>query len=438
MATQIYVLNNTQGTVITSVQPGATNGPGSAQQTTDLKLFGLGTQRWGEGFDENFVRLTENFACPEKASPPNTPKDSADLGIGNGINKPLNGQLWFNTTQKKLFVFDSTLSGWKGVGGVTASATTPVNPQLGDLWFDTVQQQLKIFNGVSFVSVAERYLLLNGTSIMTGNLNMGGFKVINHGTPTAGGDATNKTYVDAADNALDARLDILEAAPAGLTQAVADGLYVNVTGDTMTGNLIMSGAATKITLPNAPLIGTDAANKTYVDSRTGGRQYILASSSNTNIQLSGGSVVVSAGSSSGNWNFTTANSSADFTGTVSNIPIPSVPVGAVAVILRVHLNTNSGGNFLTSFRVRKNASESFVDKITVDPTGATSNTASAGSPSHSHAFTVSFEGEEVSTFIVYFDIATNTFDFRVFQDRAAGFTGAGTIGAAIFLEAYLV
>jgi hypothetical protein len=38
-------------------------------------------------------------------------------------------------------------------------------------------------------------------------------------------------------------------------------------GDTMTGNLVMSGGSTKITLPNAPIVGTDAANKTYVDTK---------------------------------------------------------------------------------------------------------------------------------------------------------------------------
>lgn len=44
-----------------------------------------------------------------------------------------------------------------------------------------------------------------------------------------------------------------------------DGNYVNVDGDTMTGNLVMTGATTQITLPNAPIAPTDATNKAYVD-----------------------------------------------------------------------------------------------------------------------------------------------------------------------------
>ena len=45
---------------------------------------------------------------------------------------------------------------------------------------------------------------------------------------------------------------------------------VNRAGDTMTGNLVMSGAGVQITLPNLPVLGTDAANKNYVDSAVTG------------------------------------------------------------------------------------------------------------------------------------------------------------------------
>jgi len=48
-------------------------------------------------------------------------------------------------------------------------------------------------------------------------------------------------------------------------ETLVNGTYVNVTGDTMSGNLVMSGVLTQITLPNTPLAGTDATNKAYVD-----------------------------------------------------------------------------------------------------------------------------------------------------------------------------
>ncbi len=46
---------------------------------------------------------------------------------------------------------------------------------------------------------------------------------------------------------------------------IFDQTYVNVTGDTMTGSLFMSGAGVQVNLANAPTAGTHAANKTYVD-----------------------------------------------------------------------------------------------------------------------------------------------------------------------------
>lgn len=51
--------------------------------------------------------------------------------------------------------------------------------------------------------------------------------------------------------------------------ALVDATYVNVTGDTMSGNLVMSSGATVTGLP-APTADTEAANKAYVDALTNG------------------------------------------------------------------------------------------------------------------------------------------------------------------------
>lgn len=51
--------------------------------------------------------------------------------------------------------------------------------------------------------------------------------------------------------------------------ALVDATYVNVTGDTMTGSLVMS-SGTSISLPDAPVNATDAANKAYVDALQNG------------------------------------------------------------------------------------------------------------------------------------------------------------------------
>jgi len=86
-----------------------------------------------------------------------------------------------------------------------------------------------------------RYVIKSGDT-MTGNLFL----------PAAVTDpmhAAHKQYVDQA---------IAAIPPAGLTQAQADALYVNITGDTMTGALYLPAAN--------PAAATEAAHKQYVDS----------------------------------------------------------------------------------------------------------------------------------------------------------------------------
>ena len=51
------------------------------------------------------------------------------------------------------------------------------------------------------------YLLRDGTKPMAGILNMGSHRINNVSTPTANNDAVNKTYVDTADQALQAEID---------------------------------------------------------------------------------------------------------------------------------------------------------------------------------------------------------------------------------------
>jgi len=74
-----------------------------------------------------------------------------------------------------------------------------------------------------------------------------------------------------------------------------DSVYVNVTGDTMTGTLTMSGAGVQVVLPNAPTIGTHAANKDYVDATINGLNWkdsVLASTTANVVLATGGLLTV--------------------------------------------------------------------------------------------------------------------------------------------------
>jgi hypothetical protein len=70
--------------------------------------------------------------------------------------------------------------------------------------------------------------------------------------------------------------------------ALVDSTYVNVAGDSMTGNLTMTSGATVTGLPT-PTAGTDAANKNYVDGLVSGLTWKTAvkASSVGNLTLSG-------------------------------------------------------------------------------------------------------------------------------------------------------
>jgi hypothetical protein len=89
---------------------------------------------------------------------------------------------------------------------------------------------------------------------MTGALAMGSNKITGLGTPTAGTDATTKTYVD-----------------------TADALKLNLAGGTMSGAIAMG--SNKITGLGTPTADADATTKVYVDGILGSATSAAASAS---------------------------------------------------------------------------------------------------------------------------------------------------------------
>ena len=61
----VYVINYTDPTKPTFyLLPTEVNGPSGANRNTDLNLVGASSLLWGEKVNENFLRLLENFSCP--------------------------------------------------------------------------------------------------------------------------------------------------------------------------------------------------------------------------------------------------------------------------------------------------------------------------------------------------------------------------------------
>ena len=125
-----YTIFNTRNNEIAVVEDGTIN------NSTDLKLIGKNYAGYGEIQNENFVYLLENFAGANQ--PP----------------RPIAGQLWFDTDDSKIKVYDGNDENvFVPLGNVhigakpTGNAITAANVNKGDLWWDDVTSQLYAHNG---------------------------------------------------------------------------------------------------------------------------------------------------------------------------------------------------------------------------------------------------------------------------------------------------
>ena len=150
-----YVINNTRGTAITTITDG------TVDNTTSLQLFGKSYSGFGEGLNENLVKLLENSA--NSAAP----------------SAPLQGELWYDTTTSQLKIYDGTT--FKPTGGAKSQTTAPASPAAGDLWSDSTNKQLYFYTGTEWLLVGPVYTsgqTLSGWKIETVNDSGGISKVI--------------------------------------------------------------------------------------------------------------------------------------------------------------------------------------------------------------------------------------------------------------------
>jgi hypothetical protein len=134
-----YIINKTDGSVLTEIVDGTVD-----QTATDLTLIGKNSSSYGEFFNENLVHLLENFA--------NTSQP----------NKPVAGQLWFDTGESRLKVYDG--SGFKVSGGTIVAPIIPSSISQGDIWIDSKRKILFFNDGVSTIPANRSYTASQGIS----------------------------------------------------------------------------------------------------------------------------------------------------------------------------------------------------------------------------------------------------------------------------------
>ena len=106
---------------------------------TSLDFPGRNVTGYGQIIAENFLALLENFAS------------------GAAPTNPVEGQLWYNSVEGILQIWDNTQ--WKAASNIQKSTSEPSveSARVGELWVDTTNQQLYVFSGSSWILVGPNF-----------------------------------------------------------------------------------------------------------------------------------------------------------------------------------------------------------------------------------------------------------------------------------------
>ena len=218
-----YTINKTDGSVIATITDG------TVDNTTSVQLFGKSFSGFGEGLNENLVKLLENSASTSAPT------------------APLKGELWMDTANSQLKVYDG--SSFKPTGGAKSQTSAPTSPSAGDLWHDSTNDQLYVYTGSAFQLVGPVY---------TAGQTLSGFKIETLAS-ASGNKVVSSMYAGNTRVAILSKEDFtpsvaqsgFAAVKAGITLnstlgAVFDGTntqasFINVTGTANTSSTVVAG-----------------------------------------------------------------------------------------------------------------------------------------------------------------------------------------------------
>jgi hypothetical protein len=118
-----YTITLTDGSTFATIPDGTIN------QSSSVSLPGKNYAGYGAYLDENFIQILENFSSPAT---------SGGLPTSTKLGAPLQGQLWWDSTNKVLKVYNGTA--WKTSGSTTSSATASLPTLMWVIYGGTVVQ----------------------------------------------------------------------------------------------------------------------------------------------------------------------------------------------------------------------------------------------------------------------------------------------------------
>jgi len=137
-----YSIDRYTGTTLAVVEDG------TIDNTLDIKLIGKNYAGYGEVQNENFLHLLEHFSSAGPAGP----------------QRKISGQIWFDSSLKKLKFYDG--NNWRTTGGAEIGGTAPTSLTEGDFWWDNSNNQLYAFSGTEFILVGPQGVTGSGTTQM--------------------------------------------------------------------------------------------------------------------------------------------------------------------------------------------------------------------------------------------------------------------------------
>jgi len=134
-----YKINKTDGNVLAEIPDGQFDTGSSS-----LTLIGKNVTNFGQVFNENLIKLLENFSSSSEPE------------------HPIKGQLWYNTSTGRLNVYDGNT--FRASGGPLVSSIRPLNLVPGDLWINNETNQLFFYDGVDLTLAGPVYTAQQKTS----------------------------------------------------------------------------------------------------------------------------------------------------------------------------------------------------------------------------------------------------------------------------------